>query len=155
LRFLIDNALSPEVARRLGEDGHDAVHVRDIGMQRASDADILHRAEEEERVVVSADTDFATLLASRRQPTPSIILFRRGAQRRPSEQVALLIANLATIERDLTTGCIAVFEPDRVRIPGAAALVAECYADGRSPPSAIGTGSPARYHNPLQTPASG
>jgi predicted nuclease of predicted toxin-antitoxin system len=116
VRFLIDNALSPEVARRLGEDGHDALHVRDIGMQRASDEDIFDRAEEEERVVVSADTDFATLLASRRQRSPSVILFRRGAQRRPSEQVALLIANLAKFERDLITGCIAVFEPDRVRI---------------------------------------
>ncbi len=85
-------------------------------MQRASDEDIFHRAEQEERVVVSADTDFGTLLASRRHEWPSVILFRRGAQRRPSEQVALLIANLATIERDLTTGCIAVFEPGRVRI---------------------------------------
>jgi predicted nuclease of predicted toxin-antitoxin system len=48
VRFLIDNALSPEVARRLGEAGHDAVHVRDLGWQQADDAEIFDHAQQEE-----------------------------------------------------------------------------------------------------------
>jgi predicted nuclease of predicted toxin-antitoxin system len=41
MRFLIDNALSPMVAEGLSQAGHDAVHVRDLGLQAAPDAEIF------------------------------------------------------------------------------------------------------------------
>jgi predicted nuclease of predicted toxin-antitoxin system len=53
-------------------------------MQAASDDAIFDRAEAENRIVVSADTDFATLLAARR--SPSLVLFRHGSQHRPNDQ---------------------------------------------------------------------
>lgn len=45
-----------------------------------------------------------------------MILLRRAAQRRPLEQVALLIANLPAIESALGAGSIVVIEDSRVRI---------------------------------------
>ena len=116
MRFLVDNALSPRVAEQLCGAGHDAVHVRQYELQAAADETIFDRAADEERIVVSADTDFGTLLAARRATRPSVILFRRGTQRRPDEQVALLLGNLPALADELADGSVAVIEPERIRI---------------------------------------
>ncbi len=116
MRFLIDNALSPMVAEGLRQAGHDAVHVRDYGMQAALDVDVFTRAAIEDRVIVSADTDFGTLLALRQEAKPSVILLRLGSQRRPTEQVALLLKNLPTIEQPLRDRNIVTFKGAMLRI---------------------------------------
>jgi predicted nuclease of predicted toxin-antitoxin system len=69
VRFLVDNALSPEIARGLANAGHEAVHVRDLGLHAAEDEALFDLAAEQDRVIVSADTDFGTLrFAARRSP---------------------------------------------------------------------------------------
>lgn len=116
MRFLIDNALSPALAERLKGAGHDAAHVRDYGMQAAADEEIFVRAQQEQRVVVSADTDFGTLLATRQERSPSVVLFRHGTQRRPEQQAEILLANFEGIEADLASGSVVVIEPSRLRV---------------------------------------
>ncbi|HUA48524.1 MAG TPA: DUF5615 family PIN-like protein [Solirubrobacteraceae bacterium] len=70
MRFLIDKALSPIIAQELALLGHDATHVRELGMQAASDDAIFDRAADEDRVIVSADTDFGEP-SSQRERKPS------------------------------------------------------------------------------------
>ena len=116
MKFLIDQALSPAVAIELNRAGHDVVHVRGLGMHSASDAEIFDRAARDYCVVILADTDFGTLLATRKQTSPSVVLFRHGSQHWPTDQVVLLKANLPQIVDSLEAGSIVVIQPDRIRL---------------------------------------
>jgi predicted nuclease of predicted toxin-antitoxin system len=116
MKFLIDSALSPAFAALLQQAGHDAIHVRSIGLQNADDDLIFERAAVERRIVVSADADFGTLLAVRSSRQPSVIQFRGEGSRKPDALARTLLANLPQLVDSLENGCIVTFEPARVRV---------------------------------------
>ena len=116
MKFLIDNPLSPEVAEALQAAGHDAVHVRTRMLHEAPDQAVFKAALVEERVLVSADTDFGALLVPARHTRPSLILFRHGSPRRPDEQAKAIVENLSQFSKDLDRGAIVVFRRGKIRI---------------------------------------
>lgn len=99
----------------LANAGHDAVHLGDLDLLGAPDERVMTAAVEDDRVLVSADTDFGELLATSSASLPSVVLLRRS-DRRPESQADVLIANLPAVEADLAAGAIIVILSDRLRI---------------------------------------
>ncbi len=92
------------------------VHLRDLGMQAATDEVVLARAAAESRVFISADTDFGGLLARSSATRPSVLLIRRLAGRRAADQAAIIQANLEQVAEGLETGAVVVLGDEWVRI---------------------------------------
>ena len=76
----------------------------------------MQAARDDDRGVVSADTDFGTLLARSGATRPSVVLVRTSTGRRPHQLAALLAANLPAIEDDLTAGAVVVLADSAVRV---------------------------------------
>lgn len=72
MKFLIDQKRSPRLAALLRDHGHDAVHTLELGLERAEDSELLLLADRDDRVIVSGDTDFGTVLALSRRTSPSV-----------------------------------------------------------------------------------
>jgi predicted nuclease of predicted toxin-antitoxin system len=68
--------LSPTLAEWLAGRGHDAGHAAGVGLHRATDAEIMARAKQDARIIVTADLDYPRLLAVAQASEPSLILFR-------------------------------------------------------------------------------
>ena len=77
---------------------------------------IFERAASDDRIVISADTDFGALLAARTLQKPSVIQFRGPGSRRPEALARTLLSNLAQLSEALENGSIVTFEPSRVRV---------------------------------------
>jgi predicted nuclease of predicted toxin-antitoxin system len=114
MKFLIDMPLSTELAIWLAQQGHDAVHAFELGLDRASDEVIMERAQVEQRVVVTADLDYPRLLALTRAEGPGLILFR-GGNYSEQEAVDRLRQALETISNEELPNSIVIIEKGRIR----------------------------------------
>jgi predicted nuclease of predicted toxin-antitoxin system len=75
VRFLVDANLSPRVAEWLRSKGHDAVHVFEVGLNRAGDHRILKEAARGRRILLTSDLDFGEILA-RSSGRVSVVILR-------------------------------------------------------------------------------
>jgi predicted nuclease of predicted toxin-antitoxin system len=114
VKFLVDTPLSPELAAWLRSQQHDARHAIEMGLERATDSDIMALADKEGRTIVTADLDYPRLLALGHRSGPSVILFRDGTW-----SDAEVVERLAELLRVLTAAeierSIIVVERHRVR----------------------------------------
>lgn len=116
MKFLVDANLSPRVADRIGQAGHDAVHVHEVGLTTADDDVILNWASEVGAVVVTADADFGTLLALGSHARPSVVLLRSSDHLAPDEQADPVLNTLEHVSDALEHGAVATVTPGRVRL---------------------------------------
>ena len=87
-----------------------------VGLEAATDLVVLDQARSQDRVLVSADTDFGALLARSGLTSPSVLLIRRLVGRRAAAQAALIQANLPPVAEDLAAGAIVVLGDDWLRV---------------------------------------
>jgi len=80
-RVLLDQGLPRSALKILKKMDWDALHTGDIGLGAASDREILDYARLNERVVVTLDSDFHSILAVENEKKPSVIRIRREGLR--------------------------------------------------------------------------
>ncbi|GAB4463484.1 MAG: hypothetical protein Kow0031_41490 [Anaerolineae bacterium] len=76
--LLADENIHPEVTAHLKQSGVSVVTVWDEQLNGQSDVDILRRAHESGRVVLTHDSDFGTLAIAQEVPFTGIIFLRPG-----------------------------------------------------------------------------
>ena len=115
ISILLDQGLPRSAASLLRDEGWDVLHTGDIGLSRYTDIQILEFARNNQRVIITLDSDFHTILALENASTPSVIRIRLEGLRGPD--LALLIKRIwAKIEPQVKKGAMVTVTESGIRI---------------------------------------
>jgi len=114
MRFLADMGVAQRIVEWLRAEGHDAVHLRDEGLQRMPNGEIFEKAVSEERIILTFDLDFGEIVALSGGRWVSVILFRLHNTRTPHVMDRLKRV-LGDSGQALEQGAIVVVEESRHR----------------------------------------
>lgn len=115
MKLLLDQGTPRSAAALLRKAGWDTLHTGDCGLAEAADAEILQRAAEQNRVVVTLDADFHALLALSEARRPSVIRLRIEGLR-AEEFCHLLQRVLRQCADELIAGALVSVTEAQVRI---------------------------------------
>jgi predicted nuclease of predicted toxin-antitoxin system len=113
MRFLADENVEPIVVEWLRATGHDVLHMLESD-PGASDAVVLERARDDQRVLVTYDRDFGELVFRTGAVTAGVLLLRLSPPM-PAERLALLQARW-TLFADRLDGNFVVVADRKVRV---------------------------------------
>jgi predicted nuclease of predicted toxin-antitoxin system len=99
----------------LRQAGHDAVHIAEKGLYHMADSEILRKAREENRVLLTHDLDFGELLAASGETLPSVIIFRLKDMRAGNVSKHLF-SIIRQQSNSLNSGAVLSVTEQRVRI---------------------------------------
>jgi predicted nuclease of predicted toxin-antitoxin system len=115
MKLLLDQGTPRSAAAILRHAGFDAVHTGEIGLAEAEDSEIIQRAIEQNRVVVTLDADFHAQLALTQACEPSVIRVRVEGLR--GESFSALLQNvLRQCGDDLKAGALISVNDCQIRI---------------------------------------
>ena len=115
MKFLADMGISVATTAYLRSQGYDAVHLREQGLHKMEDPDILDKARREQRILLAHDLDFSDLLAASGAALPSVIIFRLRDMR-PSNVNRHLQAVLDEKQEELDRGAVVSVTESRIRL---------------------------------------
>ena len=114
MRFLADMGVAQRIVEWLRANGHDAVHLREEGLQRLPNGEIVEKAASEKRIILTFDLDFGEIVALSSGHSVGVVLFRLHNTRTPH-----VIDRLQTVLREshqaLEDAAIVVVEESRHR----------------------------------------
>lgn len=113
MRLLADECCDAGLVEALRRDGHDVTYVLE-SMRAASDTEVLQRAWEEGRLLMTEDKDFGELVYRLRRPVQGIILLRFAPEER-----ALKVPRLRALldrEAERLGGAFVVLDAEKARI---------------------------------------
>lgn len=111
MKFLLDENLTPAAVGALIESGIDAWHVRDRGLEGTTDPELLDRAYEEDRILVTLNVgDFEKLVRERELHAGVVLIERAGLRRDEQIEMVLQIAAEISAHGDLINQVLRVAE---------------------------------------------
>jgi uncharacterized protein with PIN domain len=113
MKVLADECCDADVVDALRRDGHDVTYVVE-SEPGATDAEVLRRARDDERILLTEDTDFGELVYRLQRPVYGLLLLRFKPEDR-----ALKIPRLRVFldrEQERLPGCFVVLDPDKARV---------------------------------------
>jgi predicted nuclease of predicted toxin-antitoxin system len=115
MRWLLDQGLPRTAADMLRGLGMDAVHVGEIGMASATDREITNLAGQQDRIIVTLDSDFHAILALSGANKPSVIRIREEGLK--AAEVCRFITGASDLfANELLSGCVLTVTSTKARL---------------------------------------
>jgi predicted nuclease of predicted toxin-antitoxin system len=111
--FVADEHIDSVIVRRLRDDGHDVVWIAELS-PGVDDERVLAIAEQQQRILLTADTDFGDFVFRQRRATAGIVLLRLAGF--TPERKAAAMAEVIASHLDELRGAFTVVAPGAVRI---------------------------------------
>jgi len=113
MRFLVDECTGPGVAHWLRQQGHDVFSVYEQA-RGIDDDEIVERANNEKRILITNDKDFGEKIFRDNKPHMGVILLRLEDERAPNK-IATVQKLISNYSEQLNNNYIVATE-NRVRI---------------------------------------
>ncbi len=115
MKLLLDENLSPETTLFLRSLGYDAIDVSKLKVAGATDDELMNQAQQEGRVVLTFDADFADISEFPLGTHPGVIRLRIFPQIFEILH-PILERELAELSKMNIAGCIVIIDNWRVRV---------------------------------------
>ncbi len=117
LRLFCDQNILVDTVIFLRKSGYDVLSTRDLGMERAQDSEVLQAAIEEERILLTYNSDFGDLRAFPPETHAGIIRLKIHPQ--VCEVLhPILKKALFSLAQDQIAGKLVTITPKKIRIRG-------------------------------------
>jgi predicted nuclease of predicted toxin-antitoxin system len=115
MKFKIDENLPLEIADLLSQAGYDAVSVFEQRLEGSTDSKAISVCMEENRVLVTLDTDFADIRTYPPAQYPGLIVFRLHRQDKP-HVLAVMRRLIPLLSSEPVNNRLWIVEETRLRI---------------------------------------